>query len=96
MNKVAGEIMTAEEIYARFESEWVVVNNPEVDANQVVQRGEVLWHGKDRGELHSVAMALEPPVNVAILYTGAITEEEALAYQLSMIELKYSLHGSPT
>ena len=46
-----GEIMTAEEINARFEAEWVPVADPETEANLTVTRGKVLWHGKDKAEL---------------------------------------------
>jgi len=43
-----GEIMTAEEINARFESEWVLVADPETEENLTDTRGKVLlaWEGQ--------------------------------------------------
>lgn len=90
-----GEIMTAEEINARFESEWVLVADPETEENLTVTRGKVLWHGKDKAELYRKLDEFHPRY-AAILYTGAISKEEALAYQLHKMKMQIQLHGSPT
>ena len=88
-----GEIMTAEEINARFESEWVLVADPETEENLTVTRGKVLWHGKDKSELYRKLNEFDPRY-AAVLFTGAISKEEALAYQLH--KMKMQLHVSPT
>ena len=88
-----GEIMTAEEINARFESEWVLVADPETEENLTVTRGKVLWHGKNKAELHECMRKLPTPSSVAVLYTGRISKEDAINYKLEM--LKRQLYGSP-
>jgi len=88
------EVMTAEEINARFESEWVLIADPETEDNLMLKSGRVLWHGKDRVELSRKISELPRPVRLAIHYTGTISEEQAIAYKLWMMSL--SLHGSPT
>jgi hypothetical protein len=87
------DIMTAAEIKERFDSEWVLVGDPEVEENLVVKRGKVLWHGKDREELNRFMDGMERPLNVAILYTGTISKEEAIALKLLLQNLR--VHGSP-
>jgi hypothetical protein len=64
------QVMTIEEINSQFESEWVLVSEPEVEDNLLVKRGEVVWHGKDRSELDRKVQELPEPFNIAILYTG--------------------------
>ena len=71
-----GEIMTAEEINARFESEWVLVADPETEPNLTVTRGRVLWHGKDKSELHNIVMELQKPFSIAVLYTGTTPKDQ--------------------
>lgn len=88
-----GEIMTAEEINARFESEWVLVADPETEENLTVTRGKVLWHGKDKSELHEYVRKLQRPFSVAVLYTGTMSEEDAIGYKLNMMKLQS--YGSP-
>jgi hypothetical protein len=61
--------MTAEEINSSFDSEWVLVADPETDANLVVKRGRVIWHGKDKDELYRRMAELKPPKS-AVLFTG--------------------------
>ena len=63
------EVLSIEEIEARFDSEWVLVEDPEVDEHLKVLRGKVLWHCKDRDELYSKMKELRPR-HSAILYFG--------------------------
>lgn len=88
------EIMTAEEINARFDSEWVLIGDPETEENLMLKRGTVLWHGKDRAEMYRKIAELPRPLKLALHYTGTISQEQAMAYWLWRISL--SLHGSPT
>ena len=41
------EAMSLAEIQARFESEWILVEDPETTEALEVTRGKVLWHSKD-------------------------------------------------
>jgi len=63
--------MTVPQIERLFESEWVLIGNPESNENLEVQAGEVLWHSKDRDEVYRKAIELRPK-RFAILYTGRI------------------------
>jgi hypothetical protein len=71
------EMLTAAEIGARFESEWVLVEEPETDEALSAQRGRVRWHSKDRDEVYRKAVELRPG-RFAILYTGRIPEDSAV------------------
>lgn len=71
------EVLTAAEIEARFDSEWVLIEDPETDETLTVRRGAVRWHSKDRDEVYRKAVALRPR-RFAILYTGKIPEDSAV------------------
>jgi hypothetical protein len=70
-------LMSIEDIKAQFDDEWVLVGEPDVEENLQVKSGTVLWHGKDRDELHRKIEDLQSPFNIAVLYTG-ITPEDAV------------------
>jgi len=71
------EVLTAAEIGTRFESEWVLVEDPETDDALTVRQGRVRWHSKDRDEVYRKAVELRPR-RFAILYTGKIPEDSAV------------------
>jgi hypothetical protein len=71
------EIMTVAEIEAKFESEWVLLDDPETDESLEVKDGKVLWHSKDRDEVYRKAREIRPQ-HSAILYTGRLLEEMAV------------------
>ena len=68
------EIMSIEEINARFDSEWVLIEDPETTELFEVKRGKVLCHSKDRDEVYRKAMKLRPK-HSAILFTGKPPED---------------------
>jgi hypothetical protein len=68
------EVLTLAEIEARFQSEWVLVEDPETDESLQVKSGKVLWHSKDRDEVYRKALELRPKRS-AFLYTGSVPEE---------------------
>ena len=72
------DILTVEEIEARFQSEWVLVDEPLTNEALEVQRGRVIFHGKDRDEVYRRAVALRPK-RFAVLYTGTIPRDVELA-----------------
>ena len=71
------EVMSLAEIQARFESEWVLVADPQLGESLSVEGGRILWHGKDRDELYRRATEMRPG-HSAILYTGTLPEETAV------------------
>jgi hypothetical protein len=71
------DVMTIAEIESQFESEWVLVGDPQSNQALEVQSGKVLCHSKDREEVYRKAVELRPP-HFAILYTGTIPADEAI------------------
>jgi hypothetical protein len=66
--------MTIKEIESQFESEWVLVEDPQTNEELQVQSGRVRHHSKDRDEVYRKAVELRPK-RFAILYTGEIPED---------------------
>ena len=71
-------IMTVEEMKTQFESEWVLVENPQTNDALEVLKGKILHHSKDRDEVYRKAVALRPKRS-AIVYTGEIPEDMEIA-----------------
>ena len=71
-------IMTVEEMRAQFESEWVLVENPQTNDALEVLKGKILHHSKDRDEVYRKAVTLRPKRS-AIVYTGEIPEDMEIA-----------------
>ena len=69
--------MTMAEIENQFDSEWVLVEEPQTNDDLEVIKGKVLHHSKDRDEVYRKAIALRPKRS-AILYTGEIPEDTAV------------------
>jgi len=72
-----GDVLSAAEIKSRYDSEWVLVENPELAGDLEVVSGRVLWHSKDRDEVYQKAVELRPR-HSALLYTGVIPEGTAV------------------
>ncbi len=70
------EVMTIEEIYDKFQSEWVLVENPEVTEMQEIIKGKVLFHSVDRDECDQKMLELRPRF-FARIYTGKAPEDMA-------------------
>jgi len=68
------ELMSVEEINSQFESEWILLEDPETTDALEVKKGKVLWHSKDRDEVYRKAMELKPK-HSAVLYTGPVVPE---------------------
>ena len=66
-------VMTIGEIESEFDSEWVLIEEPETNEQLQVLKGKVLHHSKDRDEVYRKAVNLRPKRS-AILYTGSIPE----------------------
>lgn len=72
-----GEVMSLAEIRARFESEWVLLEDPETTESLQVKAGKVLCHSKDRDEVYRKARELRPK-HSAIVYTGTLPQDTAV------------------
>jgi hypothetical protein len=66
--------MTIDEINAKYDSEWVLIGDPETDEQLKVHSGQVLFHSDDRDELYRKAAELRP-ARSAIVFTGSIPED---------------------
>jgi hypothetical protein len=73
-NALMEQEMTIEEIESQFDSEWVLVGEPETNEQLEVLKGTVLHHSKDREEVYRRLVNLRPKRS-AILYTGEIPED---------------------
>jgi hypothetical protein len=68
------EVLVLDDIQNRFESEWVLLEDPETTEALEIKSGRVLWHSKDRDEVYRKARELQP-AHSAILFTGKIPED---------------------
>lgn len=71
------QIMTQSEIETQFKNEWVLVEDPEFDANDVLLSGKILWHSRDRDEVYRKDLELRPRF-AAYLFTGPTPENIAI------------------
>ena len=71
------KVMTFAEIESQFESEWVLVENPQTNETLEVLGGRVRCHSKDRDEVYRKAVELRPK-RFAMLYTGTIPKDTAV------------------
>ena len=65
----AEEILTMKEIEEKFDSEWVLIGDPQTNDLLEVLSGKILHHSKDRGEVHQRVMELRPK-RFAVLHIG--------------------------
>jgi hypothetical protein len=70
-------VLTFAEIEAQFESEWILVEDPQTNDALEVQSGKVRWHSKDRDEVYRKAVELRPR-RFAMLYTGKMPLDTAV------------------
>ncbi|MDQ3009346.1 MAG: hypothetical protein M3X11_01380 [Acidobacteriota bacterium] len=65
------EILTMDEIKKRYDSEWVLVADPELDEYFNILSGRVIWHHKDKLVFDDEMLKIEPfPQEVAVEYLG--------------------------
>lgn len=76
-DKNMNKVMTVAEIEAKFQSEWVLVEDPQTSEALEVQSGKVSFHSKDRDEVYRKAIELRPK-RFAMLYTGEIPKDTAI------------------
>lgn len=75
----AGDTVTMAEIAARFDGEWVLLQDPETTPGPgEILGGTLLYHNPDRDELYRKALELRPK-HSAIFYVGQPSEDMAFA-----------------
>jgi len=60
-------------IREKYRDEWVLLLNPDISSETKVKGGEVVFHSKDRGEVHRKLSDFKG--NKAIVFTGKIPED---------------------
>lgn len=68
-------LLSLEEIEARYPDEWVLLTDFESDPGPVIRRARVVWHSTDREECWSRADAVPPPGAIGVFYTGEPFED---------------------
>jgi hypothetical protein len=71
------EVLSMAEIEAKFDSEWVLIEDPRTDEALEVRSGTVRWHGRDRDEVYRRAVEIRPK-RFAIVYTGKMPQDTAI------------------
>ena len=71
------ELLTVDEIEARFAPEWVLIGEPRTDEGQRLLAGIVLHHSLDRDEVYRKAGELQLDW-IAVRYLGTWPEDMAL------------------
>jgi hypothetical protein len=71
------EVLTIDEIKARFPSEWVLIGEPDLDDLTRLMAGRVLFHSPTRDEVYRKAAELRLP-HFAVRYFGIMPENTAL------------------
>jgi hypothetical protein len=71
------EVLSISKIEARFDSEWVLIEDPRTDEALEVRSGTVRWHDKDREEVYRRAVEIRPK-RFAIVYTGKMPQDTAI------------------
>ena len=72
-----GEVLTLEEMESRFPSEWVLIGDPQTDADHTLTVGRVLFHSPDRDEADRKLLELRPH-RFAVRYMGPLPEHMAM------------------
>ena len=71
------EVLTIEEIEARFAPEWVLIGEPVTDEALKLVSGKVLFHSPDQDEVCRKAMEY-PPGRYTLRFLGTIPDDLVL------------------
>ena len=74
---LTNEVLTIDELKSRFDSEWVLLEDPEVDKQQRVVRGKLVWHSTDRDDVYRQAAARRLK-HGALLFAGEMPEDAVI------------------
>jgi hypothetical protein len=67
------DFLTRAEIDKKFDSEWVLLENPKMDRHHRIKGGIVLSHSKNRDDVYRKLVETKPKY-FAVHYTGEIPE----------------------
>ena len=71
--------LSIDQIRERYIDEWVLLIDPDISDETVVQGGIVIFSSKDRGEVHRSLSKFKG--NKAILFTGKIPEDLGILFR---------------
>ena len=71
------EILTIDEIQARYAPDWVLIGEPQTDESLGVRAGKVLFHSPDQDEVCRKA-AEYPPGRYALRFLGTVPDDLVL------------------
>lgn len=71
------DVMTIQEIKARFPDEWILVIDPDTGPDLEVRSGVVAAHSKDHDEVYRTALALKPKRS-AVWFNGDPPEDAVI------------------
>jgi hypothetical protein len=71
------ELLTVSQIQSKFDREWVLLEDPQIDDKLQILGGKVVFHSKDRDEVDRKALELRPR-HSAFLYTGSMLDDTAI------------------
>ena len=68
------EVLTLDEIKARYPSEHVLLEDPQTNADHEVLGGRVLWHSTDQTEVYRKGIEMRPR-RFAFVFTGELPDD---------------------
>lgn len=75
----ATDVLTMAEIEQKYNGEWVIILDPDLDEHLNVLRGRVVAHGPDREEVYKYD-GLPKPFHAAFLYIGDLDPDMAYMF----------------
>ncbi|MDI6793404.1 MAG: hypothetical protein QME81_11155, partial [bacterium] len=71
------ETVSLAEIQEKFDSEWILLEDPETEEGLKVKSGRMLWHSKDRDEVYRKAREFRPK-HSAVLCTSKLPQDTVI------------------
>ena len=71
------ETISFSEIQAKYDMEWVLLEDPVADKWHKIKSGKVLWHSQDRDDVYRKARELKPK-HSAVLRIGKIPHDTVI------------------
>jgi hypothetical protein len=78
LGTAVNEVLTIEEIEARYPSEWILIVDPVTSDEKGIESGRVVFHSPDRDEMYRQAIEVRPQ-RFAFHYTGRMPPNTAIA-----------------
>ena len=71
----SGEVLSRDQMLARYNGEWLLIDTPDVEPSVGVSRGKVVWHSPNRDEVYRKAKGLRMRYG-AFLYAGPVPGDD--------------------